>query len=158
MNLLTTIRTALTALKKDADIFILQRARAENEELNHEKDVIIIYPDWKTVNSLSQGMEIIKTRTYNIDLKTFDEWDNSDGNLPTSYQSKTSVDRIEDMEILADSILRFISVNNLQFPEIKEKLNWKVISPILRANNGTMSGVSIQLTIVFSGQIICDYS
>lgn len=130
---------------------------AENEELNHEKDVIVIFPDWRTSTTLTQGMELSKARVYNIDFKTPDEWDNSDGNLPTSYESKTSADRIEDMEALADSIFHYISSRNDLFPEIKSKLQWKTLNPILRANNGTMSGVSIQLTVVFAGEKICDY-
>lgn len=157
MNIITTIQTTLTALNNIAELFLLERARAENEELNHEKDVIIVFPDWKTTNQLTQGMEIIKTRTYNIDFKTPDEWDNSDGNTPTAYQSLTSADRIENMETLADSIFAYISAHSDLFPEIQEVLSWKVLNPILRANNGTMSGVSIQLTVKFKGQNICDY-
>jgi len=157
MNIITTIQAALTALNNTLEPFLLERSSAENEELNHEKDVIIVFPDWVTSNILNQGMEIIKTRTYNIDFKTPDEWDNSDGNLPTAYESKTSADRIEDMEILADSIFGYISGRNDLFPEIQKKLSWKVLKPILRANNGTMSGVSIQLIVVFKGEKICDY-
>lgn len=157
MNIITIIQSALTAMNNTSELFLLERARAENEELNHEKDVIIVFPDWRTSTILTQGMELSKSRVYNIDFKTPDEWDNSDGNVPTSYESKTSADRIEAMETLADSIFSFISSNNGLFPEIKSKLQWKTLNPILRANNGTMSGVSIQLTVMFSGEKICDY-
>ncbi len=158
MNIITTIQAALTALNNNAELFLLERSRAENEELNHESDVIVVYPDWRTTNTFNQGLELIKTRVYNIDFKTPDEWDNSDNNLPTAYESKTSADRIEDMEILADSIFSYITLKNNLFPEIREKLKWTSPRPILRANNGTMSGVSVQLTVVFSGERICDYT
>jgi hypothetical protein len=157
MNIITIIQSALTAMNNTSELFLLERARAENEELNHEKDVIIVFPDWRTSTILTQGMELSKSRVYNIDFKTPDEWDNSDGNAPTAYESKTSADRIEAMETLADSIFAYISQNNGLFPEIKSKLQWKTLNPILRANNGTMSGVSIQLTVMFSGEKICDY-
>ena len=157
MNLITIIQSALTALNNTSELFLLERAMAENEELNHEKDVIIVFPDWRTSTILTQGMELSKSRAYNIDFKTPDEWDNSDGNLPTAYESKTSADRIEAMETLADSIFSYISSRNDLFPEIKSKLQWKTLNPILRANNGTMSGVSIQLTVTFTGDKVCDY-
>jgi hypothetical protein len=157
MNIIIIIQSALTALNNTSELFLLERASAENEELNHEMDVIIVFPDWKTNTALTSGMELSKTRTYNIDFKTLDEWDNSDGSLPTAYDSKTSADRIEAMETLADSIFSYISSRNDLFPEIKAKLQWKTLNPILRANNGTMSGVSIQLTVTFAGEKICDY-
>lgn len=158
MNIITIIQTALTARNNSAGLFLLERARAENEELNHENDVIVVYPDWRTTNMLTQSLELIKTRVYNIDFKTLDEWDNSDGNTPTAYDSLTSADRIELMEVLADSVFSYISRHNELFPEIQEVLSWRVLNPILRANNGTMSGVSVQLTVVFSGDRTCDYS
>lgn len=158
MNILTIIQTALTALNSNAELFLLERARAENEELNHEKDVIIVFPDWKITNIFNQGLEIFESRIYNIDFKTPDEWDNSDGNLPTAYESLTSADRIEKMIKLSNSIFWYICKNNGLFPEIREKLQWKTLNPILRANNGTMSGVSIQLTVVFTGEKECDYT
>lgn len=158
MNIITTIQAALTALNNDAELFLLEKSRADNEELNHESNVIVVYPDWRTTNTFTQSLEINKTRVYNIDFKTPDEWDNSDDNIPTSYESKTSADRIEDMEVLADSVFSYITSHNNLFPEIREKLRWTSPRPILRANNGTMSGVSIQLTIVFSGDVICDYT
>ena len=158
MNIITIIQAALTALNSTAEIFLLERARAENEELNHTGDVVIVYPDWKTTNELTQSLEAIKTRIYNIDFKTLDEWDNSDDDLTKSYDGSSSVDRIEDMEILADSVFFYISNNNSLFPEIQKKLAWRTQEPILRANNGTMSGVSVQLTVVFSGDRVCDYS
>jgi len=157
MNLFAIIQSTLDTLNNDSELFILERARAENAELEHTKSVIVIYPEWKTDNKLSEGNELIKTRTYQIDFKTPDEFDNSDNNLSTSYNSITSVDRIESMEILADSIFSKINANNGLWPEITKKLQWKVLNPILRANNGTMSGVSIQLTVTFSGTIICNY-
>ena len=158
MNIITTIQTALTALNNSSELFLLERARAENEELNHESDVIVVYPDWRTANELSRALELMKTRTYNIDFKSPDEWDNSDDNLPTAYQSSTSVDRIELMETLADTVFSYISAHNNLFPEIQKKLQWRMLNPILRANNGTMSGVSVQLTVVFSGDRTFDYS
>lgn len=158
MNIITTIQTALDALNNSAELFLLEQSRAENEELNHEGDVIIVLPDWRTSNSLTQGLELMKTRVYNIAFKTLDEWDNSDDNLPTSYDSSTSVDRIESMEKLADSIFSYIAANNNLFPEIQKKLTWSIPKPILRENNGTMSGVRVQLTVVFSGERVCDFS
>lgn len=158
MNIITTIQSALTALNNDADLFLLEKSRAENEELNNTKDTIIVYPDWRTTNTFTQSLELNKVRVYNIDFKTLDEWDNSDNNLPTSYQAKTSADRIEDMETLADSVFSYITSKNDLFPEIREKLKWTSPRPILRANNGTMSGVTIQLTVVFSGDRVCDYA
>ena len=158
MNIITIIQAALTARNNNADLFLLEKSRAENEELNHTKDIIVVYPDWRTTNTFNQGLELIKTRVYNIDFKTPDEWDNSDDNTPTSYEAKTSADRIENMEVLADSVFSYITAHNNLFPGIREKLRWTSPNPILRANNSTMSGVSIQLTIVFSGEIICDYT
>ena len=158
MNILTIIQTALTALNSDAEIFLLEKSRSENEELNHTGEVIVIFPDWKTSIELNQGMELNKVRTYNIDFKTVDEWDNSDIIPTKTYEDQTSIDRIERMELLADSIFSYISSNNELFPEISEKLKWKVQNPILRANNGTMSGVNIQLIVAFSGEKVCDYS
>lgn len=158
MNIITIIQTALTALQSDAELFLLERARAENEELNHESDVIVVYPDWTSSNEFNAGLEIISNITYNIDFKTPDEWDNSDDNLPTSYESKTSADRIEKMETLANSVFYYITKNNDLWPEINTKLRWRLRNPILRANNGTMSGVSIQLTVNFKGEKLCDYS
>lgn len=158
MNIIETIQTALDALNNDADLFLLELSRSENEELEHTKDTIIVSPDWRTTNSFTQALELRKTREYNIVFKTPDEWDNSDNNVSTSYNSETSTDRIENMEILADSVFSYISNNNNLFPEIMEKLKWSSPRPILRANNGTMSGVEIKLTIVFSGERVCDYS
>lgn len=158
MNIITIIQTALTALNNNAELFLLEKSRAENEELNHESDVIVVFPDWRTQNTFTQSLELNKVRVYNVDFKTPDEWDNSDDNLPTAYEAKTSADRIEDMETLADSVFSYITANNNLFPEIREKLRWTSPTPILRANNSTMSGVSVQLTIVFSGERICDYT
>ena len=155
MNIITIIQTALTALNSDADLFLLEENRANDAELEHIKDTIVVFPDWKTENELTQGLEIIKTRKYKIDFKTPDEWDNSDNNLPTSYNSTTSVDRIERMEILADSVFSYITLNNGLWPEIQSMLVWRFPEPILRANNGTMSGVRCELTIKFSGDRIC---
>ena len=158
MNIITIIQSALTALNNDADLFLLEKSRAENEELENTTDTIVVFPDWRTTNTFTQSLEINKTRVYNIDFKTPDEWDNSDGNAPTAYESETSADRIENMEVLADSVFNYISSNNNLFPEIREKLRWTSPRPILRANNGTMSGVTVQLTIVFSGTVVCDYT
>jgi hypothetical protein len=157
MNIATIIQSALTAINNTAQLFLLEKSRSENEELNHTGDTIVIFPDWKTTNEFNSGMEIKKKRIYNIDFKTLDEWDNSDNVDANSYNSLTSVERIESMEILADSIFSYISSHNELFPEITEKLIWKVNNPILRANNGTMSGVSIQLTVMFTGTKICSY-
>lgn len=157
MNIISIIQTALTALQSDAELFLLERARAENEELDHEGDIIVIYPDWTSSNEFNQALEISTNRTYNIDFKTPDEWDNSDDNLPTAYESLTSADRIENMEKLANSIFWYIANNNDLWPEINRRPTWRVRNPILRANNGTMSGVSIQLTINFKGEKVCQY-
>lgn len=158
MNIITIIQAALTALNNTAELFLLEKSRSENEELEHTKDVIVVFPDWRDTDSFTQSLEINTTRVYNIDFKTPDEWDNSDNNLPTAYESETSVARIEKMKTLANSVFHYISANNNLFPEIREKLRWTSPRPILRANNGTMSGVTIQLTVVFSGTIICDYT
>lgn len=158
MNIINTIQAALTALNNNADLFLLEQSRAENEEINHTKDTIIVFPDWRTTNDFTQSLELRKKREYNIVFKTPDEWDNSDNNASTSYESKTSANRVEDMEILADSIFFYITNNNNLFPEILEKLKWSSPRPILRANNGTMSGVEIKLTVIFSGDRVCDYS
>jgi len=157
MNIITIIQTALTALNSDAELFLLEESRADNEELEHTGDTIVVFPDWKTNNELSQGLELMKTRNYNIAFKTIDEWDNSDDDETKSYDDETSIDRIERMEQLADSVFSYITAKNIDFPEIQQKLKWKSPRPILRANNGTMSGVLVELTIVFSGKRICDY-
>ncbi len=157
MNIISIIQTALTALQSEAELFLLERARAENEELNHESDVIVVYPDWTSSNEFNSSLEINSERVYNIDFKTPDEWDNSDGNLPTAYESLTSADRIENMEKLANSVFFYIANNNDLWPEITKKPKWRARNPILRANNGTMSGVCIQLTINFKGEKVCQY-
>ena len=82
MNIITIIQAALTALNSDAQLFLLERSRAESEELNHTGDVIVVYPNWRTNNDLTQALELRKKREYNIVFKTLDEWDNSDDNLP----------------------------------------------------------------------------
>ena len=158
MNIITTIQTALDALNSDADLFLLSRSRAENQELEHEKDVIVVYPDWRDTNQLTPAMTILKTRIYNIDFKTPDQWDNSDDDESLSYDSETSAEKIESMDILADSLFAYITANNDQFQEIQEKLSWRTLSPLLRVNNGTMSGVSIQLTVVFARNRTCNFS
>lgn len=157
MNIITIIQAALTALNNDADLFLLEKSRAENEELNHTKDVIVVYPDWRDNDSFTQSLEISTNRVYNIDFKTLDEWDNSDNNESKSYNSETSVERIEAMKTLANSVFNYISSHNNLFPEITQKLKWTSPRPILRANNGTMSGVTVQLTVVFSGDFVCGF-
>ncbi len=158
MNIITIIQAALTALNNNAELFLLEKSRAENEELNHESDVIVVYPDWRDTDSFTQALEISTTRVYNIDFKTLEDWDNSDNDPSKSYNGETSVDKIEKMNTLANSVFHYITSKNNLFPEIREKLRWTSPRPILRANNGTMSGVSIQLTIVFSGERVCDYT
>jgi hypothetical protein len=158
MNIITTIQTALTALNNTAELFLMEQSRAENEELNHNGDVVIVFPDWRTTNVLTQSLELMKTRVYNMVFKTPDEWDNSDGNVPTAYESKTSAQRIEDMEILADSVFSYIAANNDLFPEIMKKPTWTSPKPILREGNSTMSGVRVQFTVTFSGNRVCDYT
>ena len=93
MNILTIIQTALTNLNSTAELFLLEKSRSENEELNHVGEVIVIFPDWKTQTDLNQGMEINKKRTYNIDFKTLDEWDNSEAFVTKTYEDTTSIDR-----------------------------------------------------------------
>lgn len=158
MNIITIIQAALTALNNDAELFLLEKSRAENEELEHTTDTIVVYPDWRTTSIFTQSMEINKTRIYNIDFKTLDEWDNSDNVAANAYDSETTVNKIENMSVLANSIFHYINLNNNLFPEIIEKLRFTEPRPILRANNGTMSGVTVQLTVIFKGTIICDYT
>lgn len=158
MNIINIIQSALTALNSNADLLLLEEYRADNEELEHTGSVIVVFPDWRTQNKLTQGMELIKTRDYNIQFKTLDEWDNSDNNQDKSYNSSTSVDRINSMEILADSVFSYITSHNDLWPEIQKKLSWSSPRPILRANNGTMSGIEVKLTVVFSGERNCDFS
>jgi len=131
----------------------MEKSRAENEELEHTGTVIVVHPDWSTTSQLNQGMELLKTRVYNIDFKTLDEWDNSDSD--NNDYGASSVALIESMEVLADSIFSFIAARNDLFPEIRNQLKWKTNDLILREGNGTMSGVRIQLTIVFTGERIC---
>ena len=158
MNIITIIQEALTALNNDADLFLLEKSRAENMELENTTDTIIVYPDWRTTNTFTQSLELNKNRVYNIDFKTPDEWDNSDGNESKSYNDKTSSERIEDMKILANSVYSYITANNNLYPDSREKLKWRNHRTILREGNGTMSGVSTRLTIVFSGDRVCDYT
>lgn len=158
MNIATIIQAALTALKSSAEVLLLEQSRAENEELNHITDVVIIYPDWSIAKEFSQGLEINSRITYNIVFKTQDEWDNSDNNTPTSYQSKTSVDRINNMEILCDSVMWWIANNMDLYDEIIEKPSWTIPRPLLRENNGTMSGVRVRMSILYKGQTKCDFS
>jgi hypothetical protein len=158
LNIITVIQTALIALNSDAELFLLEQSRAENEELNHTGDVIIVYPDWESRTEFNQSLEAITTTVYNIVFKTLDEWDNSDDDLTKSYDNSTSVDRIEAMEKLARSVFWYISANNDLFPEIKEKLKWTSPKPILRENNGTMTGVKTKLTVNYIGERVCDYS
>lgn len=158
MNIIAIIQAALTALNSDADLFLLEEHRADNEELEHTKDTIVVFPDWSSDDTLTSGLEVIEKRKYNIDFKTPDEWDNSDGVTSKAYNSEASVDRIERMKTLANSVFVWISANNLLFPEIQQKLKWRSPQPILRANNGTMSGVKVELTVVFSGNVVCDFN
>lgn len=156
MNIITTIQTALTALHSDAELFLLEQARAENEELEHIGDTIVVFPDWRGSTQFNQGLEAITTRVYNIDFKALDEWDNSDNDPLKAYNATTSVDIIERMSTLVRSVFTYITANNGLFPEIVEKLRWTEPRPILRENNGTMSGVKVQLTVVFKGERICE--
>ena len=153
MNIVTYIEAALTAFLYDAEVFLLTKVRAANEELEHTKPVIVIFPDWTTQTVLTQGFELVKTRRYNIEFKQLDEWDNAD-NDSTDYGYST-VEKIEEMEKLADSVFSYISIHTDTYPEIRKKLSWRAVSPIVRERNGTMSGVVIQLEIVFTGARIC---
>ncbi len=155
MNIITYIKTAISNLSLDADVFLFTKARAENEELEHTKDTIIVYPDWRTTNVVTPAMSINKQRVYNIDFKTLDEWDNSDNNILTSY-SETTLDKIERMEILADKIFLYITAHKELFINVNDKLAWRMVEPIVRQNNGTMSGVSIELTIKFNNIVNCN--
>ena len=158
MNIITTIQAALTALNSTAELFLLEESRAENEELENTGDTIVVFINDTDNNELTQGMELHTTAVYDIDFKTPDEWDNSDGNNTLSYNSAASSVRIENMKVLANSVFTYITAKNDLFPEITEKLKWKKRRTILREGNGTMSGVKIQLTVVFSGDRICDYT
>ena len=157
MNIITTIQTALDGLNSEADLFLLERSRAENKELENTKDTIIVYPDWNGSNEQNSGAEILSTRLFNIDFKTPDEWDNSDDDSDLAYDSETSAAKIEAMETLANSVFSWINTNKDQFPELSSNLTWRMIAPILRANNATMTGASYQLTMNFIGSRTCDY-
>jgi len=154
MNITTYIQDALTAFNYDAEVFLFTKVRAANEELEHTQPVIIVFPDWTTQTILTQGFELVKTRRYNIEFKQLDEWDNAD-NDSTDYGYST-VEKIEEMEKLADSIFSYISINiGSKYPEIRKKLSWRAVKPIVRERSGTMSGVVIQLELVFTGARIC---
>ncbi len=157
MNIITLIQTALTALNSNAEVFLLSEPRAQNEELEHTGTAIIVYPDWDSENRLTQGLEITEIRRYNIDFKTPDEWDNSDNNSSTSYNSITSVDRIEEMNTLANSVFMWIAAKADEFPYLNKMPSWRKPSPILRAGNGTMSGVNVKLTLDIKGDYKCNY-
>lgn len=157
MNIIQLIQDALTALNSDAEVLLLEQSRAENEELEHTGDTIIVYPDWTANNEFSSALEINTTRTYNIVFKTIDEWDNSDNKKETSYNSKTSVDRIEEMTTLSNSVMRWIANNRDEYEEIVSKPSWSSPRPILRENNGTMSGVVLRMSILLTGNIQCNF-
>ena len=145
MNILNYINIALTAFAYDAEAFLLTKSRAANEELEHTKPVIVVFPDFSAQNKLSAGFEILKTYRYNIEFKQLDEWDNSDSN-PDSYGAST-LDNINEMERLADSVFSYIAINSGGvFPDIQNgTVSWRMVRPIVREGNGTMSGVIIQL-------------
>lgn len=156
MNILQVIQDAITAINANANVYLYEKSRDENESLNYTTPVIIIFPDWTTSNNFSQGNEILKQRIYNIDFKTQDEFDNSDADITKSYNDITSVDRIEAMEVLCNSLLYWIQANQDTY-NIEGRLIWTTPRPILRENSGTMSGIRIRLTINFKGEKICDY-
>ena len=157
MNIKTPIQAALTALNSSAELFALERSRAENEELQHsENDIIVIYMDWKVGDELNTGFEITENREYEIVFKTYDEWDNSDADNQKSYNLLSTMSIIERMQTLANSVFRWISISP-DFPEIKGKLKWKT-TPLVRKGGGTMSGVTAKMTIVNTGSVQCDFS
>ncbi len=161
MNIITIIQAALVALNSSAELFLLEESRADNEELEHTGDTVVVFPDWKTSTNINQGGELVKTRRYNIIFKTPDEWDNSDNNESKSYDGETTIERIEAMETLADSVFSYISINpsqNSLFDAIREPLRWEYSEPIIRANNGTMSGVKARLTVIFRGDVVCVFN
>jgi len=154
MNIITYINDALTAFNYDAEVFLLTKVRAANEELEHTKPVIVVFPDWSTSTVLNQGFELLKTRKYNIEFKQLDEWDNSDSD--NDDYGVATITKINEMELLADSVFSYISMQaGNSYPKIKQKLNWRAVRPIVRERNGTMSGVVMQVEVLFSGVRIC---
>ena len=152
MNIITLIQTALTALVNDSGLFLLDRSEAESNELNHTSSVVIVYPDW-TEKDTPQNFELLVNRSYNMVFKMPDEWDNSTGQTVTSYEAKTSVDRIEEMSQLANSVFMYL-YNNMDTLKLRS-ISWNKPKPVLRANLGTMSGVEIKLDIEFTGEFNC---
>ena len=155
MNIITLIQDAITALNHNAEVNIFEKSRDENEALEYIVPQIVIFPDW-TSRVKDANLQLQENRVYNIVFKTQDENDNSDADSSKSYNDSTSVDRIEDMATLANSVFRWIN-NNIDSYSLNKPLEWSSPSPILRENNGTMSGVEIKLTANFLGDFICNY-
>ena len=159
MNLLSIIQSALTALNSSADAYLFEKSRDENEALEYENPVIVIFPTWSGPANFSQSSEIYNNITYEIDFKTQDEFDNSDdlSDSEKNYSDRSTAERIREMTILANSVFWYINANKNDFG-IENNLEWTTIRPIVRENNGTMSGVKISLTINFKGSTVCDYN
>ena len=153
MNIYTALQDGLAALNYDADINVFEKSRDENETLNYTKPQIVIFPDWTAQTTLSQGYQILKTINYNIDFKTLDEWDNSDLNSLKSY-AQSSIEIIESMTILADSLFAWISLQKVIY-NLTDQLTWTSSAPLLRENGGTMSGVRVRLVVKETGSKLC---
>ena len=153
MDIYNAIRQAVADLNSTATVLLLEATRAENEELEYTCDVIVLNPDWTTNSVFNQAFLLMNTSTYNIDFKTLDEWDNSDNNSVDYGQS--SVELINAMELLANSV--FMNVSRNENYNLESPLKWST-EPILRANNGTMSGVRVRLTAVYPANTICTYA
>jgi len=156
MNLFDAIKQAVNDLNSTAQVLLLTDVRAEAEELNHEGDVIVLKPDWTVQNQFNQAFSLVSKAIYNIDFKTSDEFDNSDNSSEASkIYDKNSVDKIADMAILASSVFAHISRNEI-YP-LTTPVKWST-EPILRAGNGTMTGVRVRATVSFEGRLVCNFS
>lgn len=151
MNIYTAIQEVITALSQDVNIVVFDDARDELEELEYTTPIILIASDWTSKTSY-QNFQLIKEYIYNLEFKKRDEWDNSDIDTAKSY-TQTSIDIVEEMTILADSVLACISASpNYNFIE---PFTWSSPAPILRENTGTMTGIKVRVTIKEYGTKIC---
>lgn len=155
MDILSIIESAITAINSNAQAYVFEKSRDENQALEYTTPVVVIFPDWTTTTQFSQGFELLSESTYNIDFKQPDEWDNSDGATP-NYSDRNTMNRINEMEILCNSIFSYISFNIDQFG-INQRLQWTITEPIVRENNGTMSGIRVRLTVDYNSERVCSY-
>jgi hypothetical protein len=159
MNLLSIIQNVLSALNSEAEAYLFEKSRDENEALEYTNPVVIIFPDWSGPSEFSQGLEINSQLLYNIDFKTQDEFDNSDdlSDSDKNYSDRSTATRIQEMNTLANSVFWYINANKNTYG-IEQIINYTIVRPIIRENNGTMSGIKIQATIQFKGDKVCDYT